>query len=108
MDGFNDLRGELQALGVSVVAASADPEDKAKVIGDGKWFPVAHGVTRAQADALGAWWEDRRAIIQPAEFMLDGTGTVLASSYSDGPLGRMLGADVVSLVAFFQARKAQG
>ena len=50
-------------------------------------FPVAHGVTRADADALGSWWEDRRSIVQPSEFILGADNTVLASSYSDGPIG---------------------
>lgn len=70
-------------------------------------FPVAHGVTKAQADAIGAWWEDRRDIIQPTELLIDSDGKICVSSYSDGPLGRMDAADVVALVAFYESRKNQ-
>ena len=107
MGGFNDLRSEFEALGVDIYAASVDPLDKAREIGDPLYVPMAYGVTRAQADALGAWWEERRQIIQPSEFLLDRAGTVVVSSYSDGPLGRIDAADVVRLVKMYEARKAQ-
>jgi peroxiredoxin len=70
-------------------------------------FPVAYGVTREQADALGAWWEERRGIIQPSEFVLDAQGKVRSSTYSSGPIGRVDAADVVKLINFYdaQARK---
>ena len=54
--------------------------------------------------ALDAWWEERRQIIQPSEFVLAPNGKVIASSYSDGPLGRMDAADVVKLVNFHASR----
>ena len=45
---------------------------RAKCLADGKSFPFAYGMTRADADRIGAWWEDRRGIVQPSEFILDG------------------------------------
>jgi hypothetical protein len=57
------------------------------------------------ADALGAWWEDRRGLIQPSEFIVGADGNVIASSYSDGPLGRIDAADVVKLVNLYESRK---
>jgi peroxiredoxin len=105
--GFASKYGELQALGAKVVAASVDPLDKAKEVAAELPFPVAYGVTREQADAIGAWWEERRGIIQPAEFMLDAQGKVRSSTYSSGPIGRVDAADVVKLINFYdaQARK---
>lgn len=96
---------ELKELGISIVAASVDPIDKAKIVADQVSFPVGYGVTRELADALGSWWEDRRQIIQPTEFILDETNTVLASSYSDGPLARMLVDDVLAWVRHRESQK---
>jgi peroxiredoxin len=103
--GFAQKYPELQALGVSIVAASVDPIDKAKIVADEVPFPVGFGVTRDIADKLGSWWEERRQIIQPSEFLLGAANTVLASSYSDGPLGRFLADDVIANVKFQESRK---
>ena len=43
-------------------------------------FPVAYGMTRADGDAMGAWWEQRRDHIQPSEFVLTQTGKVMMST----------------------------
>jgi len=104
---FEKARPELEALGIKVVAASVDPLDKAKEVAAELSYPVGYGVTRAMADQLGAWWEDRRSIIQPSEFIVDAQGKVRASTYSSGPIGRMDPADVIRLVAFYdkQAKK---
>ena len=105
MVGFAEHKAELDKLGVSVVAASVDPEDKAKEVADEVNFPVGFEVSRDIADALGSWWEDRRNIIQPSEFILDENNNVVASSYADGPLGRLEAGDVVKLVTFYESRK---
>jgi peroxiredoxin len=103
--GFEKHKQELDALGVTVVAASVDPLDKAQVVAAEVSFPIGYDVTRAMADSLGAWWEDRRAIVQPAEFLVGADGKVVVSSYSAGPLGRIEAADVVKLVKFYDSRK---
>jgi peroxiredoxin len=96
--GFEQKSAELKELGVAVATASVDPIDKAQIVADEVNFPVGYGVTRDIAETLGSWWEDRRQIIQPTEFVLDGDDTVLAASYSDGPLGRILADDVLAWV----------
>ncbi len=105
MVGFAKLKDELAALGVKVFAASIDAEDKAKLVADEVDFPVGYCVTRAQADLMGSWWEERRQIIQPSEFILNTEAKVIGASYSDGPLGRIEAADVVRLVNFYEAQK---
>ena len=106
MAGFAKLYPELQSLGTGVLAASVDPLDKAQEVARGLPFPVAYGVTRVQADAIGAWWEERRSIVQPAEFLLDAGGKVVSSTYSSGPIGRVDPADVVKHIQF-RDRQAQ-
>ena len=103
--GFKSENTALETLGVKVFAASIDPEDKAKEVSDEVTYPVGYGVTYEQAPLLGSWWEDRRKIIQPSEFLLDANGFVLLSSYSAGPLGRVDATDVVRLVKFLEKRK---
>ena len=104
MVGFAENKAELDNLGISVVAASIDTEDKSKEVADEVNFPVGEGVSREIADALGSWWEDRRSIIQPSEFIPGPDNKVIASSYSDGPLGRMQADDMVKLVSFYESR----
>jgi peroxiredoxin len=105
--GFNAVKGELDALGAKVVAASVDPIDKAREVASEVSFPIGYGVTRDIANTLGAWWEDRRSIIQPSEFIVGMDNKIIVSSYSDGPLGRIEGADVVKLIRFYESRKGQ-
>ena len=105
MVGFAENKAELDKLGVSVAAASIDAIDKAKEVADEVNFPVGYEVTKDIADKLGSWWEDRRQIIQPSEFILGPDNKVVASSYADGPLGRIQGEDVVKLVNFYKSQK---
>ena len=104
MVGFEKLKAELEGVGASVFAASVDPIDKAGEVAAEVSFPVGYGVTREIADKLGSWWEERRSIIQPSEFIIDAGGKVLASSYSDGPIGRIDAADVIKWINFREAQ----
>jgi alkyl hydroperoxide reductase subunit AhpC len=92
-------------LNATVVAGSVDQGEKASEVAEEVSFPIAEGVTREIADTLGSWWEDRREIIQPSEFIIDSAGKIVISSYSDGPLGRFDANDVVRLINFYESRK---
>ena len=105
MAGYQKKLPELREAGVSVFAAAVDSPEKTREVQDGLDFPVAHGVVRADADAIGAWWDERRGFIQPSEFILDGRGRVLSATYSSGPIGRLGAADTLSLVKILKARR---
>ena len=107
MAAFEKAKPELEALGIKVAAASVDPLDKAKETAPELSYPLGYGVTRDIAERIGAWWEERRGIVQPSEFVVDTEGKVRASTYSSGPIGRMDPGDVIRLVQFYdrQARK---
>ena len=105
MAGFEAELESLRGLDASVVAASVDDAEKAAEVAADLSFPVAHGVTRADAEVLGAWWEERRNIIQPSEFVLGTGGRILTSTYSSGPIGRIDAADVVKMINFLEAQK---
>ena len=104
MAGFERLKAELEAVGAKVFAASVDPVDKAGEVAAELSFPVAYGVTRAVAEQLDSWWEERRSIIQPSEFIMTAEGKIIASSYSDGPVGRIDAADVIKVINFREAQ----
>ncbi len=104
MAGFEKLKAELEAVGAKVFAASVDPVDKAGEVAAELSFPVGYGVTRAVAEQLDSWWEERRSIIQPSEFIMTAEGKIIASSYSDGPVGRIDAADVIKVINFREAQ----
>lgn len=89
-------------MDVSIVAGTVDSEEKTLEVAEPLSFPVAYGMTRADGDAIGAWWEDRRDHIQPSEFILKGN-RVMASTYSNSPVGRMDPAETLVLLQFLDS-----
>ena len=87
-------------------AASVDTEDKAKIVADEVSFPIGFGAGELHRDLMGSWWEDRRGLIQPSEFILDREGKVVMSSYSSGPLARTEAKDVIKMVDFLEKQKS--
>ena len=63
-------------------------------------FPVGYEVPRSVADVLGSWWDDPRGLIQPSEFIVRQSGSVVCSSYSDGPIGRFDAEAVLGVVRY--------
>lgn len=77
-----------------------DDREKAAGVAADLSFPVAYGATRADSDAIGAWWEPRRKFIQPSEFWLRSDGKVLGSAYSNLPVGRMDPKEMLTLMQY--------
>ncbi len=100
MGGFSEQFSELQKFNARIIAASTDDIENSKAIAADLPFPVAHGVTREQADTLGSWWEDRRGLIQPSNFVLNHEGKVLSATYSSGSIGRVEAVDAVRFLTF--------
>ena len=105
MAGYEQKREELGALGVQIIAASIDTGEDAEKIAADLNYKHAGGVTREQADAIGAWWEDRRQIIQPSEFIMNADGKVLTSTYSSGPIGRIDPESALGFITFVESQK---
>ena len=77
--------------------------------GEGVTFPIAYGCTKADAEAIGAWWGDHPPDgqhIQPTEFLLRQGGLVLGSMYASGPIGRMGSDEAVSLITNRERRRS--
>lgn len=64
-------------------------------------------MTRADGDAMGSWWEERRDHIQPSEFVITKTGKVMMSTYSNSPIGRMDPEEALTLLQFLNAQRAR-
>ncbi len=107
LNGYQERLAQFRDLGVSLFAGTVDSEEDTLEVGKDLDFPVAYGMTRADGDAIGAWWEERRDHIQPSEFLLRGDGRVLASTYSNSPVGRMDPGETARLIDFIasMARK---
>ena len=104
MAGFQERKQEFGDLDVSIIAGSIDPIDRAREVADEVSFPIAYEVPRSVADTLGSWWEDRRGLIQPTEFLIGSDGRVVCSSYSDGPIGRFDATAVLGVVKFYDSK----
>jgi peroxiredoxin len=101
---------EFKKENVDVLALSVDPFDKAKETVEKLQltFPVGYGLeVPRDAEKIGAFWDEQRKIIQPANFVLDSEKKVIDASYSIGPIGRIVAADALSHIQFFKKRKAQ-
>ena len=89
---------------MSLFAGTVDSEEDTAKVAAELGFPVAHGVTRAMGDQIGAWWEERRGHIQPSEFLMSQSGRVLASVYSSSPVGRMDPGETLALAKMLASR----
>ncbi len=107
---YEKQKAELEKMGCSILAASVDTEEQARKVvqSQGLTYAVAYGLTRADGDAIGAWWGNRPPdgeYMQPAEFLIRRGGTVLASMYASGPVGRMAVDEVTRFVAGRERRR---
>jgi len=95
------------AEGVSILAGTVDTQEKTAEVSRNLGFPVAYGMTRAEGDALGSWWEEHRDHIQPSEFVISRSGKVIMSTYSNSPIGRMDPAEALTLIQYLNAQRAK-
>lgn len=94
-----------------MVALSVDPPDKAKEMAERvkASYPIGYGLTvPADADRVGAYWEDRRKIIHATNFIIDADKKVTQACYATGPIGRIVAEDALRSIQGAKKRKAQG
>jgi len=100
LGGFGENYSELQKLNTKVIAASTDNIDNSTAIAADLPFPVAYSAGKDLGDKMGSWWEERRGLIQPSDFVLNHEGKILSATYSSGPVGRLEGGDAVKFITF--------
>ena len=101
--------GELEAADIAVYFLSTDTLEEAKATVDkhGATFPVLYGMDGPKtAELLGAYYEQRRNIIQPTGFLLSPEKKILYLTISNGPVGRMTVEDILRVVAFNKKQAA--
>ncbi|MBI2857747.1 MAG: redoxin domain-containing protein [Chloroflexi bacterium] len=109
MAAFQEKNGQLESLGATVYVASADPLERAQEVASRSLtYSVAYGVTRADCDLFGGWWDEDRGFAEPSEFIIERGGAVLASIYASGPLGRMEASEVVTFLTNREKRLSEG
>lgn len=105
MAAFERAQPKLAEEGITVVAASTDPADKARetVSEHSLTFPVGYGLPlKETAAALGAFYEERRNVLQATGFVMKTDKTIVVSQYSSGPIGRLVWQDILGLVQFYK------
>ena len=93
---LEELQGGFAALGVSVMAMSADPRHFAEesVAKQGWTFPVGYGLDRAGMEALGLYITHRvddageRVFAEPGLFLINPDGKVQVADFSNAPFVR--------------------
>ena len=107
MAAFERAQAKLQEAGITVVAASTDPLDKAKetVAEHSLTFPVGHGLPLEETAAtFGAFYEERRGIFQSTGFVVKPDKTIVVSQFSSVPIGRLVWQDILGLVQFYKTQ----
>ena len=105
MAAFEKAQEKLREEGISVVAASVDPVEKARetVAEFSLTFPIGYGLPLKETAAmLGAFYEERRQILHATGFVIKPDKTIAVAQYSSGPIGRLVWQDVLSLVQFYK------
>jgi peroxiredoxin len=102
---FQRALDKLTDEGIKVVAASTDPADKAQetVRSQSLTFPVGYGLDlKATAATLGAFYDERRGVLQSTGFVIKPDQTIAVAQYSSGPIGRLVWQDVLGLVQHYK------
>ena len=105
MAAFDRAQDKLREEGISVVAASTDPLEKAKetVSEHSLTLPVGYGLpVKETAAMLGAFYEERRGFLHATGFVIKPDKTIVVAQYSSGPIGRLVWQDILGLVQFYK------
>jgi len=106
---YQFVSGAFAALNASVFALCTDDlEHAAPTVTTNKIaYPVFYGLDGpATADLLGAGYEERRNIIQPAAFVLDPQRRIVSATRSTGPVGRLMAEEALRFINFSRQQAA--
>lgn len=110
MADFQQHKSALDELGATIVALSSDPQDSARstVTRLGLAFPVAYGLdATATSRAIGCYTGIHEGVphVQPAAFVLDGSGNIIHAVSSSGMVGRLTAEDALTLLRNQQKKR---
>jgi peroxiredoxin len=102
---FQRATDKLTDEGIRVIAASTDPLEKARetVAEHALSYPVGYGLPlKETAATLGAFYEERRGVLQSTGYVIRPDATIAVAQYSSGPIGRLVWQDVLGLVQHYK------
>ena len=91
-----------------IIAASTDPREKARESVEKLAinYPIGYGMDVEEVSRItGAYYNEERRFLQPANFLIRPDNTVEGACYSSGPIGRFVAKDVLTLVKFYKSKK---
>lgn len=112
LSGIDALQGEIDDLGLEVVAVSGDSEEQAQAVADetGVKIPVGYGLTRAQMQQLGLYVSTPRPnetdheFPEPGMFVVNDQGQVQIVDISNAPFARPEIASILRGIRFIQEK----
>ncbi|MDG2250344.1 MAG: hypothetical protein P8N11_05825 [Gammaproteobacteria bacterium] len=105
--GYEARREAFAEERVGLIAGSVDDQKRTAEVAADLGFPVAFNMTKDDGDAIGSWWDEKRQIIQPSEFLLTKKGRVIISVYSNGPVERMDPNETLTLIKYLNKQRSQ-
>jgi peroxiredoxin len=103
---FQGLVPEFKSEQIKVVAASADPIEKARETIDklGITFPVGYGLIAEEVSRItGAYYHEQKKHLHATDFLLRPEKSIVVACYSTGPIGRFAAKDVLKVVKFYKS-----
>ena len=112
LSGIEALQGEIDDLGLEVVAVSGDSEEQARSVADetGVKIPVGYGLTKAQMQQLGLYVSTPRPnetdheFPEPGMFVVNDQGQVQIVDISNAPFARPEIASILRGIRFIQEK----
>jgi len=112
LSGIEALQGEIDDLGLEVVAVSGDSEEQAQAVADetGVKIPVGYGLTKAQMHQLGLYVSTPRPnetdheFPEPGMFVVNDQGQVQIVDISNAPFARPEIASILRGIRFIQEK----
>ncbi|WP_281019012.1 MULTISPECIES: redoxin domain-containing protein [unclassified Minwuia] len=112
LSGIEALQGEIDDLGLEVVAVSGDSEEQAQAVADetGVKIPLGYGLTKAQMQQLGLYVSTPRPnetdheFPEPGMFVVNDQGQVQIVDISNAPFARPEIASILRGIRFIQEK----
>ncbi|MDF1733645.1 MAG: redoxin domain-containing protein [Minwuia sp.] len=112
LSGIEALQGEIDDLGLEVVAVSSDSEEQAQAVADetGVKVPLGYGLTKAQMKQLGLYVSTPRPnetdheFPEPGMFVVNDQGQVQIVDISNAPFARPEIASILRGIKFIQEK----
>lgn len=107
MAAFGRAQDKLLAEGITTIAASTDPLEKARetVAEQALTFAVGYGLPlKETARDFGAFYDPKRSVIHATGFVIKPDRRIAVAQYSSGPIGRLVWQDILGLVQFYKSQ----